>query len=166
MDFAEIITTLNDAMGTDLEDLDGVLMFDIDGSETVFQAAGDKLVMTADLGMCEEDFLDRLTAECLKGNYMFTGARGSSLALNPENGHLFLQRYDWLDRLTREKMIDTMDRFAEVTMKYAGIIKSIRENQEYPEDAAAPAFSAPGADPGSGAESIPEALLSPAAIMV
>ncbi|WP_406547288.1 type III secretion system chaperone [Succinimonas sp.] len=137
MDFAEIVNTLNDAMGTDLESLDETLMFDLDGIETVFQSAGDRLIMTADLGSCEQDFLDRLTCDCLKGNYMFSGTRGSSLALNPENGHLFLQRHDWLDRLTREKLIDTMDRFTAVAMEYAEIIRSIRENHEYPEDSSA-----------------------------
>lgn len=161
MYFAEIITTLNDAMGTDLEDLDGVLMFDLDGCETVFQTAEDKFIMTADLGLCQEVFLDRLTSECLKDNYMFAGVRGSSLALNPENGHLFLQRCDWLDRLTREKLIDTMDRFSEAVMKYAGIIRSIQENQEYPEDSSAepsPSFA------GSGSRT--DDLLSPASLMV
>ncbi len=134
MKFTEVITVLNEAMGTDLESQDEVLMFDLDGIETVFQAAGDRLIMTADLGLCDEDFQDRLICDCLKGNYMFGGTRGSSLALNPENGHLFLQRHDWLERLSREKIIDTMDRFSEAALQYAGIIRSIREHHEYPED--------------------------------
>ncbi len=52
-------------------------------------------------------------AFALEANYLYSGTGGATLAVNPADGHLHLQKYNWLGRLDCDKSLDMLTRFAE-----------------------------------------------------
>ena len=123
MTFGELVDGLGKNLGVELVDEGGAAAVLVDGSPVVLQAAGDDLLLTyADLGEVSPDLRDRVFAAAMEANFLYQGTGGATLAVNSNNGHLHLQKYNWLNRLDVEKAVTGLTRFADTVAVWKGIL--------------------------------------------
>ena len=114
MRFGELIDGLGKNLGIELTDEGGATAVEVDGIPVVLHAANDDLLlMHADLGEIAPDSRERVLAAAMEANFLYQGTGGSTLAVDSRDGHLHLQKYNWLDRLDAEKAAADIARFAE-----------------------------------------------------
>ncbi|WP_406547835.1 type III secretion system chaperone [Succinimonas sp.] len=138
MNFREVIQKLSAVFGFEPEHQENSCQFAIDDAVVLLQEAGDKLLLIADLGADCPD--DALFTRFLAANYAYQETSGSSFARDPETGHMMLQRYDWMDRLTPDMLVRYLEEFAGVALKWRDIItgKAAFESPEESAGAAVP----------------------------
>ena len=114
MTFGEFVEGLGAKLGVEIEDAGGAVAFEIDGEMVILHQADDDLVLVrADLGEIPPDRRDTFAPAALEANYLYRGTGGATLAINPADAHLHLQKYNWLGRLDMDKALDMLSRFAE-----------------------------------------------------
>jgi len=84
---------------------------------------------------------DRIRAAALEANFLYQGTGGATLAVDPNSGHLHLQKYNWLDRLDVEKAVESLTRFADTVKTWKGLLA---EASAVPEPSAAQESSPSG----------------------
>ncbi|MBQ9274215.1 MAG: type III secretion system chaperone [Succinivibrio sp.] len=117
MNFEELLKKAAQDSGLPFEPRNGACGVDADGVAVILQDAGDLLLMHTDLGALPEAQREHFAAAALEANFMYQGTGGSTLALNPADGHLILQRYNYLERLDCGSFLDGLSRFVR-TAKY------------------------------------------------
>ena len=129
MTFGELRDVLGKKLGVEIEDAGGASALDVDGQTVILQLAGgrdgDILLMRADLGETAPDRRDSLAVAALKANWLYQGTGGATLAFNPDDEHIHLHRYDWLDRLDPDKALEAILRFAETASAWRRIAAEI-----------------------------------------
>ena len=114
MTFGKLIEELSAKLGVEIEDAGGAFALEIDGETVILQQADDDLVLVrADLGEIPPDRREVFAAAALEANFLYRGTGGATLAVNPSDGHLHLQKYNWLERIDLDKALDMLARFAE-----------------------------------------------------
>ena len=114
MTFGELIDGLGKNLGIELTDEGGATAVEVDGIPVVLHAANDDLLLIhADLGEIAPESRERVFAATMEANFLYQGTGGSTLAVDSRDGHLHLQKYNWLDRLDAEKAAADIARFAE-----------------------------------------------------
>ena len=150
MTFGELVEGLGAKLGVEIEDAGGAVAFVIDGETVILQQANDDLVLVhADLGEIPPDRRDAFASAALEANFLYNGTGGATLAVNPANAHLHLQKYNWLGRMDVEKAVDMLSRFAETAAAWKRV--------------ASDAAAAPGSL--AAPEGVPSAGFSPGAFM-
>ena len=150
MTFGELVDGLGAKLGVEIEDAGGAVAFEIDGETVILQQANDDLVLVhADLGEIPPDRRDAFASAALEANFLYNGTGGATLAVNPANAHLHLQKYNWLGRMDVEKAVDMLSRFAETAAAWKRVASAA---------AAAPERSA-------ASEGVPPASFSPGAFI-
>ena len=148
MTFGELVEGLGAKLGVEIEDAGGAVALEIDGEAVILQQANDDLVLVhADLGEIPPDRRDEFASAALEANFLYTGTGGATLAVNPANAHLHLQKYNWLGRLDVEKAIDMLSRFAETAAAWRRIASDAAAAPEH----SAALGSLPSADFSAGA---------------
>ena len=80
--------------------------------------------------------LESLAVTALQANFLYQGTGGATLAINPRDGHLHIQKYNWLDRLDPDKALDTLSRFADTSLKWQKLLTDYSSlNDEASEEA-------------------------------
>ena len=114
MTFGELIDGLGKNLGIELTDEGGATAVEVDGVPVVLNAANDDLLLIhADLGEIAPESRERVFAAAMEANFLYQGTGGATLAVDSRDGHLHLQKYNWLDRLDAEKAAADIARFAE-----------------------------------------------------
>ena len=114
MTFGELIDGLGKSLGIELTDEGGATAVEVDGIPVVLHAAdGDLLLIHADLGEIAPDSRERVFAAAMEANFLYQGTGGSTLSVDSRDGHLHLQKYNWLDRIDAEKAAADIARFAD-----------------------------------------------------
>ena len=122
MTFREMVETLGKNLGIELVDEGGAAAVQIDGNTVILHAAGDDLILIhADLGDVAPESRDRVLAVAMEANFLYQGTGGATLAVNPADAHLHLQKYNWLERMDADKMLETLSRFAETVSTWKRI---------------------------------------------
>ena len=125
MTFGELIEGLGKNLGVELTDEGGAAAVEVDGIPVVLQRASDDLLLVhADLGEVAPENRDRVFAAAMEANYLYQGTGGATLAVDSRDGHLHLQKYNWLDRLDAEKAVTDIARFADAVKTWKGIASS------------------------------------------
>ena len=125
MTFPQLLAALSEKLELELVDEGGATAIEIDGTTIVLQEAGDGLLlMHADLGEIPPDRRESLASAALQANYLYQGTGGSTLAANPSDGHLHLQRYNWLDRSDADKSLDALSRFADTAFRWKELLSA------------------------------------------
>ena len=97
--------------------------FEIEGVRLSLRPGdGGASIVSADLGPLAEDDAEALAGEMLEANFLYQGTGGATLAVDPRNGHLYLQKYNWLDRLDVEKAVTGLTRFADMVKLWKGLV--------------------------------------------
>ena len=113
MTFGKLVEELSAKLGVEIEDAGGAFALEIDGETVVLQQANDDLVlMRADLGEIPPDRRETFAAAALEANFLYRGTGGATLATNPNDGHLHLQKYNWLERVDVDSAFEMLSRFA------------------------------------------------------
>ena len=106
MEYKTLVRELGEKLGFELDGSIDAVGLEIEDVAVVLQLAGgprgDILFTHADLGLPPSERRDALGRAVLEANFLYQGTGGASFALNPADGHLHLQRYDWLARLDAE----------------------------------------------------------------
>ena len=124
MTFGELIDKLSSKLGVEIEDAGGAVAIQIDGETVIVQLADDDLVLLrADLGEIPPDRRDALASAALEGNFLYRGTGGATLAVNPADSHLHLQKYNWLGRLDADKALDMLSRFADTVVHWKRFVR-------------------------------------------
>ena len=124
MTFGELIDKLSSKLGVEIEDAGGAVAIQIDGETVIVQLADDDLVLLrADLGEIPPDRRDALASAALEGNFLYRGTGGATLAVNPADSHLHLQKYNWLGRLDADKALDMLSRFADTVVYWKRFVR-------------------------------------------
>lgn len=114
MTFGELIDGLGKNLGIELTDEGGATAVEVDGIPVVLHAANDDLLLIhADLGEIAPDSRERVLSAAMEANFLYQGTGGATLAVDSRDGHLHLQKYNWLERLDAEKAVADIARFAE-----------------------------------------------------
>ena len=127
MTFGELIEGLVKSLGVELTDEGGATAVEVDGVPVVLQRANDDLLLVhADLGEIPPENRDRVLAAAMEANFLYQGTGGATLAVDSRNGHLHLQKYNWLDRLDAEKAMSGLTRFADTVKAWKGVASAQR----------------------------------------
>lgn len=131
MTFEKLIEELNAKLGVEIENAGDAFALDVDGETVVLQMAGvpdgDLLLMCADLGATSEGKRAAVASAALEANFLYQGTGGATLAMNPADAHLYIHRYDWLDRLDAEKALEALSRFADTAAAWRRILNDVPE---------------------------------------
>ena len=142
MTFGEVIDGIGKNLGLELADEGGAAAVQVDGSPIILHMAGDDLLlMHADIGEIPPENRDRIRAAALEANFLYQGTGGATLAVDPNSGHLHLQKYNWLDRLDVEKAVESLTRFADTVTTWKELVA---EASAVPEPSAAQESSPSG----------------------
>ena len=136
MTFGELIDRIGAKLGVEIEDAGGAVALQIDGETVIVQHADDDLVLLrADLGEIPPDRRDALASAALEGNFLYRGTGGATLAVNPADSHLHLQKYNWLGRLDADKALDMLSRFTDTIVFWKRIVSeapAARDDVHFP----------------------------------
>ena len=88
------------------------------------------MLVRADLGEVPPDRRDAFAAAALEANFLYRGTGGATLAVNPNDGHLHLQKYNWLERIDIDKALDMLSRFAETVAAWKRLAAEIAETAD------------------------------------
>ena len=148
MTFGELIDGLGKNLGIELADEGGATAVEVDGIPVVLHVANDDLLlMHADLGEIAPENRDRVFAAAMEANFLYQGTGGATLAVDSRDGHLHLQKYNWLDRFDAEKAVTDIARFADTAATWKELVAdSALAAPEPPPDASKGASR----DPSSG----------------
>ena len=125
MTFGELIEGLGKSLGVEMTDEGGAAAVEVDGIPVVLQRASDDLLLVhADLGEVAPDSRERVLAAAMEANYLYQGTGGATLAVDSRDGHLHLQKYNWLDRIDMDKVLSGLTRFADTVKAWKGIAAS------------------------------------------
>jgi hypothetical protein len=123
MKFTRLVESLAEKLGIEITDEGGAAAVGIDGLTVLLHEADDDLLLFhADLGEIPAGGRDVLAVAALQANFLYQGTGGATLAINPRNGHLHIQKYNWLDRLDPDKVLDTLSRFADTSLKWQKLL--------------------------------------------
>ena len=123
MRFPDILDALSSELGIEIMDEGGATAIEIDGQDVILNLANDDLLFIhADLGEIPPDRRERIVAAAMEANFLYQGTGGSTLAVNPYDGHLHLQKYNWLERLDSDKALDALTRFADIALAWRDIV--------------------------------------------
>ena len=127
MTFGEMIEGIGNNLGVELVDEGGAAAVEVDGNPIILQMADDDLLlMHADLGEMAPENRDRIRAAAMEANFLYQGTGGATLAVDPRSSHLYLQKYNWLDRLDAEKAVKSLTRFADTVQAWKEIVAETR----------------------------------------
>ena len=125
MTFGELIEGLGKSLGVEMTDEGDAAAVEVDGIPVVLQRASDDLLLVhADLGEVAPDSRERVLAAAMEANFLYQGTGGATLAVDPRDGHLHLQKYNWLDRIDMDKVLSGLTRFADTVKAWKGIASS------------------------------------------
>ena len=125
MTFGNLIEALGGKLGLELTDEGGAAAVEVDGIPVVLQRASDDLLLVhADLGEIAPENRERVLAAAMEANFLYQGTGGATLAVDSRDGHLHLQKYNWLDRIDMDKVLSGLTRFADTVKAWKGISSS------------------------------------------
>jgi len=125
MTFGELVDKLGKHLGVELADEGGATAVEVDGIPVVLQRASDDLLLVhADLGEVAPENRERVLAAAMEANFLYQGTGGATLAVDSRNGHMHLQKYNWLDRIDMDKAMSGLARFADTVKAWKGIASS------------------------------------------
>ena len=127
MTFGKLIEDMGKNLGVELVDEGGATVVEVDGSVIAIHAAGaDLLLIHADIGEIPPENRDRVLAAAMEANFLYQGTGGATLAVDSRNGHLHMQKYNWLDRLDAEKAAEDIANFATSVNEGKKIVVDLR----------------------------------------
>ena len=143
MTFGELIDVLGKRLGVEIEDAGGAAALEIDGETVVLQDAGELLLVRAEVGEIPADGREGILASAMEANFLYQGTGGATLAVNPADGMLHLQKYNWMERLDAESVLAAIGNMADTAAAWRRVLADYRSSSWRPETSAPPIGSEP-----------------------
>ena len=126
-----MVEVLGEKLGLELVDEGGATAIEVDGLPLILQQANDDLLLIhADLGEMAPECREGIMSAAMEANYLYQGTGGATLSVNPRDGHLHLQKYNYLERLDAEKGFELLERFAQTLQSWRNIIADYKPSQQ------------------------------------
>ena len=126
MTFEKLIEMLGAKLGIEFEDAGGAVAVEIDGAVVILQDAGELLLIRAEVGEMPPDAKASILASATESNFLYQGTGGATLAVNPADGRLHIHKYNWMERLDADAVIDAMDKLSTVAATWRRILSDCR----------------------------------------
>ena len=128
MTFEKLIEMLGAKLGIEFEDAGGAVAVEIDGAVVILQDAGELLLIRAEVGEIPPDAKVSILASAMEANFLYQGTGGATLAVNPADGRLHIHKYNWMERLDADAIIDAMDKLSTVAATWRMILSDCRHS--------------------------------------
>ena len=142
MAFADIVATLSKELDIEIETDGDACAVSADAANgfsatVLLQGFDDRgaVLMTADLGAPPPERLEALYRALLEANDLYRDTGGATLSLDPETGHVRLQRFDAYDALAEAGPAKALLAFAQAAADWTAVVRDFRAAP--PDDAAA-----------------------------
>ena len=122
MTFEDLVEALGKRLEIEIEDSGGAVAMEIDGTNVVLQDAGELLLIRAEVGEIPEGGKAEILASAMKANFLYQGTGGATLAVNPADGMLHVHKYNWMERLDAETVLEALDKLADTANAWRKII--------------------------------------------
>ena len=143
MTFGELIDVLGKRLGVEIEDAGGAFALEIDGETVILQDAGEMLLVRAEVGEIPADGREGILASAMEANFLYQGTGGATLAVNPADGRLHLQKYNWMERIDADSVLAAIGNMADTAAAWRRILADYRPGAVRPETSASPIGSEP-----------------------
>ena len=143
MTFGELIDVLGKRLGVEIEDAGGAFALEIDGETVILQDAGELLLVRAEVGEIPADGREGILASAMEANFLYQGTGGATLAVNPADGRLHLQKYNWMERIDAESALAAIGNMADTAAAWRRVLADYRSSAVRPETSAPPIGSEP-----------------------
>ena len=111
MRFDDLLASLGELLGVEIEDAGGAAAMEVDGVPVILRDAGDILLLHTEVGEIPSDGRESILAAAMEANWLYEGTGGGTLAVNPADGRLHLEKYTWFDRLVPDDTLSMIERF-------------------------------------------------------
>ena len=138
MTFGELIDVLGKRLGVEIEDAGGAFALEIDGETVILQDAGELLLFRAEVGEIPADGREGILGSAMEANFLYQGTGGATLAVNPADGRLHLQKYNWMERLDTESALAAIGNMADTAAAWRRILADYRSGAGRSETSASP----------------------------
>ena len=143
MTFGELIDVLGKRLGVEIEDAGGAAALEVDGETVILQDAGELLLVRAEVGEIPADGREGILASAMEANFLYQGTGGATLAVNPADGRLHLQKYNWMERIDAESALAAIGNMADTAAAWRRILADYRSGAGRSETSASPIGSEP-----------------------
>ena len=138
MTFGELIDVLGKRLGVEIEDAGGAFALEIDGETVILQDAGELLLVRAEVGEIPADGREGILSSAMEANFLYQGTGGATLAVNPADGRLHLQKYNWMERIDAESALAAIGNMADTAAAWRRILADYRSGAVRSETSASP----------------------------
>ena len=111
MTFGDLLASLGERLGASIEDAGGAAAVEVDGVPVFLRDAGDLLLLHAEVGEIPPDGRESILAAAMEANWLYEGSGGGTLAVNPADDRLHLEKYTWFDRLGPDGVLSMIEGF-------------------------------------------------------
>lgn len=122
MTFEKIIEMLGERLGIGLEDAGGATAVEVDGETVILQDAGEHLLLRAEVGEIPPDAKEAILASAMEANFLYQGTGGATLAVNPADGKLHIHKYNWMERIDADSVLEAVDGLSSSAAAWRGIL--------------------------------------------
>lgn len=122
MTFANLLEMLGRRLGLEIENAGGAAALEIDGKTVVLQDAGELLLLRTVVGEVPKEGREAILATAMEANFLYRGTGGATLAVNPDDGMLHIHKYNWMERLDADKVLDAVGRLADTAAVWQRIL--------------------------------------------
>ena len=143
MTFGELIDVLGKRLGVEIEDAGGAAALEVDGETVILQDAGELLLVRAEVGEIPADGREGILASAMEANFLYQGTGGATLAVNPADGRLHLQKYNWMERIDAESVLAAIGNMADTAAAWRRVLADYRSSFWRSETSAPPIGSEP-----------------------
>ena len=126
MTFEKLIEMLGAKLGVEFGDAGGAVAVETDGTIVILQDAGELLLLRAEVGEMPPDAKAAVLASAMEANFLYQGTGGATLAINPADGKLHIHKYNWMERLDVDAVIDAIDKLSDTTAAWRRILSDCR----------------------------------------
>ena len=131
MEFNELIKGLGEKLGLDLPLQENTCALSVDDMQIALQAL-DEVVMLSiygEIGEPPPQGLEQLLTAMLNANHLFQGTAGATISRDPESGRFFLFRCEPLSVLTIERLMEDLEKFANVLETWRKLLADYRPSE-------------------------------------
>ena len=141
MTFEGLIENLGERLGIAFEDAGGAVAVEVDGETVVLQDAGELLLLRAEVGEIPADAKESILSSAMEANFLYQGTGGATLAVNPADGRLHIHKYNWMERLDADAVLDAVGKLSAAAAAWRRILSDCRSGAS-PADGKTSAFGA------------------------
>ena len=128
MTFEDVVDVLGGRLGVGLSVEDGVCRVEVDGMEVSMQEIDSigGFCLMGEIGETSPLNAEAVMGALLSANHLFLGTGGATISREPETGKFFLCRYERLDFLDGDRVVEMFSRFVDTLEIWRNTVANFR----------------------------------------